>query len=167
MDCSLPGSSAHGIFQARILELGAISYSNGSSWSRDWTWVSCISWVGRFLHFLVCKPPLLAQSNPFASQKSRIVPPMMRRKNSVQLLTFRMGFFRVSKLTCFVHSEKIVWKARFCGERKDNSKVPSASFSYWESLSDILNQRQPWPPGEHAPERWFLTRTLQVPRNLF
>ena len=27
MDCSLPGSSAHGIFQARVLEWGAISFS--------------------------------------------------------------------------------------------------------------------------------------------
>ena len=28
MDCSLPGSSIHGIFQARVLELGAIAFSN-------------------------------------------------------------------------------------------------------------------------------------------
>ena len=40
MDCSLPGSSVHGIFQARILEWVAISSSRGSSWPRDWTWVS-------------------------------------------------------------------------------------------------------------------------------
>ena len=31
MDCRLPGSSVHGIFQARILEWVAISYSRGSS----------------------------------------------------------------------------------------------------------------------------------------
>ena len=31
MDCSLPGSSVHGILQARILEWVAISYSRGSS----------------------------------------------------------------------------------------------------------------------------------------
>ena len=30
MDCSLPGSSAHGIFQARVLEWGAIAFSEGS-----------------------------------------------------------------------------------------------------------------------------------------
>jgi len=28
MDCSLPGSSVHGIFQARVLEWGAIAFSN-------------------------------------------------------------------------------------------------------------------------------------------
>ena len=37
LDCSLPGSSVRGIFQARILEWVAISFSRGSSWSRDWT----------------------------------------------------------------------------------------------------------------------------------
>ena len=45
MDYSLPGSSIHGIFQARILEWGAISFSKGSSQLRDQTQVSCI--VGR------------------------------------------------------------------------------------------------------------------------
>ena len=34
MDCSLPGSSIHGIFQARVLEWGAIAFSAGpiTSW---------------------------------------------------------------------------------------------------------------------------------------
>ena len=45
MDCSLPGSSIRGIFQARILEWVAISFSRGSSGPRDRTQVSCI--VGR------------------------------------------------------------------------------------------------------------------------
>ena len=35
MDCNLPGSSAHGILQARILERVAIPFSRGSSWPRD------------------------------------------------------------------------------------------------------------------------------------
>ena len=43
MDCSLPGSSVHGIFQARVLEWVAISFSRGSSWPRDRTLVSCIA----------------------------------------------------------------------------------------------------------------------------
>ena len=46
VDCSLPGSSVHGIPQARILEWVAISSSRGSSWPRDWTFVSCIGrWI--------------------------------------------------------------------------------------------------------------------------
>ena len=42
MDCSLPGSSVHGIFQAIVLEWIAISFSRGSSQPRDQTQVSCI-----------------------------------------------------------------------------------------------------------------------------
>ena len=37
MDCSPPGSSVHGILQARILEWAAISFPGGSSWPKDWT----------------------------------------------------------------------------------------------------------------------------------
>ena len=40
MDCSLPGSSVHGILQARILEWAAIPFSRGSSQPKDWTQVS-------------------------------------------------------------------------------------------------------------------------------
>ena len=43
MDCSLPGSSVHGIFQARILEWVAMLFSKGSSRPRDQTPVSCIA----------------------------------------------------------------------------------------------------------------------------
>ena len=43
MDCSLPGSTVHGIFQARLLEWVAISFSRGSFRPRDQTWVSHIA----------------------------------------------------------------------------------------------------------------------------
>ena len=43
MDCSLPGSSVHGILQVRILEWVTIPFSSGSSWPRDQTQVSCIT----------------------------------------------------------------------------------------------------------------------------
>ena len=41
VDCSSPGSSVHGILQARILELVAIPFSRGSSPPRDGIWMSC------------------------------------------------------------------------------------------------------------------------------
>ena len=40
MGCSLPGSSVYGIFQERVLEWVAISFSRGSSKPRDWTRIS-------------------------------------------------------------------------------------------------------------------------------
>ena len=52
MDCSSPGSSVHGILQARILEWVAISSSRGSSQPKDWTCISCnAGW------FLTAEPP--------------------------------------------------------------------------------------------------------------
>ena len=53
MDCSLPGSSVHGILQARILEWIAIPFSRGSSQPRDQTRVSRIA--GRFFTFWATK----------------------------------------------------------------------------------------------------------------
>ena len=46
-DCSLPGSSVHGIFQARILVGVAICYTRESFWPRHRTWISCISSIDR------------------------------------------------------------------------------------------------------------------------
>jgi len=48
MDCSLQGSSLHGVLQAKLLEWVAISFSRWSSWPRDRTCVSCI---GRWILF--------------------------------------------------------------------------------------------------------------------
>ena len=46
MNCNPSVSSVQGVLQARILEWVDISISRGSSWPRDWTWVSHIA--GRF-----------------------------------------------------------------------------------------------------------------------
>ena len=56
MDCRLPGSSARGILQARILEGLAIPFSRGSSWPSDQTCVSCMA---RQVLYHVCWVSLL------------------------------------------------------------------------------------------------------------
>ena len=45
-ECSLSGSSVHGIFQARVLEWVSISFSRRSSQPKDGTWVFHVA--GRF-----------------------------------------------------------------------------------------------------------------------
>ena len=56
LDCSPPGSSVHGILQARILEWVAIPSSRGSSQLRDQIQVSCTA--DRFLmYWTTCAPP--------------------------------------------------------------------------------------------------------------
>ena len=62
MDCSPPGSSVHGIFQARILEWVAISYSRESFHPRDQTWVSYIA--GRFFTIELPGKPLVLSHLP-------------------------------------------------------------------------------------------------------
>ena len=63
VDCSLPGSSIHGILQTRILEWVAISFSRGSSWHRDPTQVSDIAgrhfnlWATRDMSKVYSKSP--------------------------------------------------------------------------------------------------------------
>ena len=48
MYCS-PPDTVHRIFQARIWEQVTISYSMGSFQSRDWTRISCVSWICRWI----------------------------------------------------------------------------------------------------------------------
>ena len=54
MDCRPPGSSIHGILQARILKWVAMPSSRGSSWPRDRTHISCVSCIGRRVLYHQC-----------------------------------------------------------------------------------------------------------------
>ena len=66
MDCNLPGSSVHGIFQARILEQVVISYSRGSSQPRDGNpHLLCL------LHWQADSLPLSHLGSPFALFKNK------------------------------------------------------------------------------------------------
>ena len=65
MDCSLSSSSVHGIFQARILEWVAISFSGGSSRPRDWTRVFHIA--GRRFTIWATREAPYSQSCGFSS----------------------------------------------------------------------------------------------------
>ena len=60
MDCSPPGSSVHGILQARILQWVAMSSSLGSFWCRDGTYVCYISCIGRSV------PPRVPPGKPIS-----------------------------------------------------------------------------------------------------
>ena len=71
MDCSLPGSSVHGIFQAIVLEWIAISFSRGSSQPRDRTQVSHI--VDR--HFTVWATKIAGRN----INNLRYVPPLWQK----------------------------------------------------------------------------------------
>ena len=65
MDCSPPGSSVYGIFQASVLEWVATSYSRGSSWPWDRTHVSCDPTIAG--GFFTAVPVLLHPSQVYPS----------------------------------------------------------------------------------------------------
>ena len=54
MVCSPPGSSVHGILQARILEWVAMPSSRGATWPRDQNCISYIFWIGRQVLYYQC-----------------------------------------------------------------------------------------------------------------
>ena len=81
MDCSLAGSSVHGILQARILEWVVIPFSRRSSWPRDWTCISCIA---RTLLTLWATREAL-QSSLLLSSFSRVRPCATHRQQPTRL----------------------------------------------------------------------------------
>ena len=72
MDCNPQDSSVHGISQARILEWVAISFSRGSSWSRDWSNISCIG-RGILYHWTTWEARSILHSNRIVV-KDLIIP---------------------------------------------------------------------------------------------
>ena len=75
MDCSLPGSSAHGIFQARVLEWGAIAFSGACSYKHT-DFVSIIFKLKSLEVILV----------PFAT--------VLKLQNSIKFRTINTSIFR-------------------------------------------------------------------------
>ena len=69
------GSPIHGIFQARLLEWVAISFSRGSSWPRNQTQVSCIAgrrftiWATKLKHICINQNKNHYNQHIFANEK--------------------------------------------------------------------------------------------------
>ena len=93
MDCSLPGSSLHGIFQARILEWVAISSSRGSSLSKDRTHVSCISCIGRWVLYYCGNWEATVILVIFKVLLASWLKVVLKRKSSI--FTFRVESFNL------------------------------------------------------------------------
>ena len=118
MECSLPGSSVHGILQARILEWVAMPSCRGSFQPRDWIRVSCVSCTAG--GFFTVEPPLGSPPNHWTTREfprgSTFVSSIQKGgKNTQQELQFdrprEMGLRehpRASQLdtgvACFVQS---------------------------------------------------------------
>ena len=137
MDCSLPGSSVHGIFQARVLEWVAIPFSRGSSWPRGQTRVSCIIgrcftvWATREVHqgsviwsqnLLVCLTPCIFPVAPHRCKETlrrsghRIIDIWhLALKRNVELILLKCPSPAVKSLTSgYLASMRTLLSANAC-----------------------------------------------------
>ena len=104
-DCSSPGSSLHRIFQARVLERVAISFSRGSSQARNRTRISCTA--GRLF---TAEPPGKPASCPCAELhlliQGKEPPPLRRllrqllRQPLITVTNRKLTQCRTSNLSC-------------------------------------------------------------------
>ena len=74
-----PVDHAMGILQARILEWVAISFSRGSSWPRDRTCISSVSWIGRWVLYRLSHQGSLQLISLFFLQISVLLEEIPRR----------------------------------------------------------------------------------------
>ena len=114
MGCSLPGSSVHGVFQARILEWIAVPSSRRSSQSGDGNCIFCVSCIGR---------QVLYQWHHLRSPPTFTTP-----AKYVQLLT-------LGSCDC-----DLIWKKGLCRYKKVDSqdKIILDSGQAWNQMTNIL-----------------------------
>ena len=141
MNRSLPGSSVHGIFQARVLEWVAISFSKGSSWPRDQTQVFCIAgrrftlWATREAYFI----EVLLKSSTIVTELS------ISLFNSV---SFCFMYFRALWLGEYMF---IIWRRKW---------QPTPVFLPGESHGQRnLPGHSPWGHKESDTTEWLTTTT--------
>ena len=103
MDCSTPGSSVHGILQARILEWSDISFSKGSSQPREWTWFSCIA--GRF--FTIWANPRLLKRTLKGGTWKRSPKKLLFNWTNPLISWEKLGFWIISDVCSFIFKKRV------------------------------------------------------------
>ena len=113
MYCSLPGSSVHGIFQARILECVAISFSRGSSPHRDQTQVSPIA--GRLFTVWTTREGFSYSSVQLLSRVRLFVTPWIAARQASLSITNSRSSFRLTSIASVMPSSILgtYWPGEF------------------------------------------------------
>ena len=122
--CSPPGSSVHGILQARILEWVVMPSSRGSSWPRDWTHVSYVSCTGRWV--------LTSRKEKSKTQwlYGWILPNVLRRTDTRGVIPARWqnrSFLSSSPPTGHQLWLSLMSDSTFVGVQESSREVPSLS----------------------------------------
>ena len=143
MDDSPPGSSVHGISQARILEWVAISFSRGSSPPRVQTCGSCISCFGRQDYF-----PTSHQESQLVFIEYSIIL-FFYPYPQIQVLYFGDRWIYY-KLAMAPHSSTLAWKVPWTEEPGGLQSMGSRRVGHdWAtslSLFTFMHWRRKWQP---------------------
>ena len=112
IDSSLPGSSVHGISQARILEWDAMLSSRESSQPRDQNWVSYVSSIGKRVLYHYChlgSPEALFSSVQFSrSVVSNSVTPWIAAHQASLSITNSRSSLRLTSIKSVVPSSHLI-----------------------------------------------------------
>ena len=105
MDCSPPGSSVHGILQARRLEWVVIPFSRASSQPRDQTGVSCtagrVFTISNTKETLMWRSPNVIQCNQWWVHQWGIVPEKIKRVRPVgRVAKINVGTWEIQTIGC-------------------------------------------------------------------
>ena len=126
MDCNPPGSSVHGILWARIQELVAISFSRGSSRPRDWTCVSCVSCIGRWVLY-----QLSHQGSPWIFY----LPPLTLHQWAIHLYSTLSHILIVEKHSVnWVSRHSVNWVSRQVSSLKIGMRWMEGWTDEWQRL---------------------------------
>ena len=109
MDCSLPGSSVHGIFQARVLEWGAIAFSAEDSLGSDIDFTTCfVPWGHKFLE--LSEPSLRSGDITNCIQLLSGLNVVMNLNNLLEeLLTYWASYYWNTKVNAFIEECDFVY----------------------------------------------------------
>ena len=154
LDCSSPGSSAHVISQARILEWIAISFCIGSSKPRDWTRVSCIAggfftdWATREAQMIKLNTNSFNQNSEFINTKLERLELSWSRIWSCLQHTVLEGILNKIKdicLFCLMMYPKFLYQCLSYSKCSTNtcwvSEWTIFLFLRWTFLSDAVTDR--------------------------
>ena len=131
MDYSLPDSSVHGIFQARILEWVVISFSRRSSQPRDQNRVFWVFWIGKRIlyHWANWEAIIMVVSTKFLHYK-------------VTLFTFLRDTYSIGK--CFEN-------CNYPGPHQTSHLFLYIDMKEMAPHTSILTWRIPWTVDSQAP----------------
>ena len=146
IDCSLPVSSIHGIFQAKVLEWGAIAFSNNKYRIIIFSPLFCHNWLLKSFNFFLFEyietesilefrvlekamaphSSTLAWKIPWMEEPGRLHAVHGVTKNRTQLSDFTFTFhFHALEKEMATHSSVLAWRSPGTGEPGGLPSMPS------------------------------------------